>query len=67
MMSELEMSQKLGLLLEPLTNRVAKDDETTTAVISLLEAFREHRTQSNWSQDLYTDMWLEFVPWHSEN
>jgi hypothetical protein len=67
MMSELEMSQKLGLVLEPTQNRIAASNETIASVVSLLETFREHRTQAEWSQDLYTDMWLEFVPWHSDN
>jgi hypothetical protein len=67
MMTELEMSRKLGLILEPVKNRLRVNTENETAMGGLIAALFEQAEQKILMDGLFEETWLDFVPWHSDN
>lgn len=67
MMTELEMSRKLGLILEPSKNRFTLTQESESAINGLIGALFEQAEQKLLMDGLFEETWLDFVPWHSDN
>ena len=67
MMTELEMSRKLGLILEPANNKVHLTMENSLALESLVAGIQQQHSQRHLLGELFQDLWLDFVPWHSDN
>ncbi len=66
-MTELEMSVTLGLLIEPEKNFVHIDKDLKEDINHIANAFTEISRQKCTLGAFHTDIWLEFVPWHSLN
>lgn len=67
MMTELEMCDTLGILIEPGRNRVKVTRELRQNIGLISQAFSEMTTQKELYGTVNQDIWLEFVPWHSLN
>ncbi len=66
-MTELEMSQTLGMIMDPVRNRLAVTSDLALEMTQLGMAFTQAIRQRPHLGTLNPDLWLEFVPWHSLN
>jgi hypothetical protein len=66
-MTELELCNTLGILVEPDKNRVALTEEVRQSIEQVSSAIRESGCQRRIFGVLNQDLWLEFIPWHSLN
>lgn len=66
-MTELELSQKLGIILEPEANYVEMTENMVACLHTLRETFREQDRQRLDIGSVYDELWLELLPWHSLN
>lgn len=67
MMTELEMSLTLGLVIEPENNRVHVDPLIQTEIMFLKHIFSIARMQSAEIGRANPDLWAELLPWNSVN
>jgi hypothetical protein len=66
-MTETEMSAVLGMLNEPVRNRVQCDPLMVSELIYLKHIFAAADTQKKMLGPVNPDLWCEFLPWHSLN
>jgi hypothetical protein len=66
-MTELEMSETLGIILDPENNRLSISKQLRWDIQKVYRAFSEANTQRESFGTLNEDLWLEFIPWHSLN
>ena len=67
-MSELELCDTLGILLEPEQNRLKLRNEDQLDDIQFLTCvLSEINQQKKEFGTLNPDIWLELIPWHSLN
>ena len=66
-MTELELSKKLGIILEPEENHVEVTESLVACLHTLRETFREQDKQRFEMGSIYEELWLELLPWHSLN
>jgi hypothetical protein len=67
LMTELEMSLSLGLVIEPVRNRIDADELIKSEILYLHHIFAIRRNQSREIGNLSTESWIEMLPWHSAN
>lgn len=66
-MTETEMANLLGLLIEPVQNRVLMERLSLVELIELQQSFKRTEDQRQTMGAVNPDLWTEFVPWHSLN
>jgi len=66
-MTELEMCDALGILLDPDKNAVTIDSIILENIAKVSRALAELSDQKAILGTLNQEMWLAFVPWHSLN
>ena len=67
-MNEVEMADALGLLVEPVANRVYPDVALRASIHELCSTFREAESQKVQIGTLNQDaVWVGLLPWHSLN
>jgi hypothetical protein len=66
-MNEMEMSVVLGMLSEPVKNRVQLDPLLTSELLYLKHIFAAVESQKRHIGPVNPDLWCEFLPWHSMN
>lgn len=66
-MNELEMALTLGILPEPVRNRVHVDAFMQLEIAFLSEIFKISRLQKEDIGSANGDLWSELLPWHSMN
>ena len=66
-MTELEMSLTLGLLTEPVKNRVHADPVIFAEVMYLKHIFMISKNQKQEIGCANPDTWADLLPWHSLN
>ena len=66
-MTKLELSKKLGILLDPESNRVDCDADVEAAIKDLVHSFAVQSLQSKLMGRVQKNLWLELLPWHSYN
>jgi hypothetical protein len=66
-MTELEMCDALGILLDPDQNAVTIDQTILENIAKVSRALVEVSDQKALLGTLNQEMWLAFVPWHSFN
>jgi hypothetical protein len=66
-MTELELFDNLGILLDPEQNRVSVTPAIRENINMLSSVFSEMNTQKRRFGTLNPDIWLELIPWHSLN
>jgi hypothetical protein len=65
-MSANALMATLGIIDDPLHNRLTCP-HALQSVQELILVFRHSETQEALMKDSYTNLWLEFLPWHSLN
>lgn len=66
-MTELELCDHLGLLLEPTKNRVVMNEDLENDIAYVNLVFAEATLQKSDLGPVQQDLWLELIPWHSLN
>jgi hypothetical protein len=66
-MTELEMAMTLGILPEPVRNRVEVDAFLQAEITYLSHVFAIAHRQKQAFGTVNQDMWCELLPWHSMN
>lgn len=66
-MTEVEMSRTLGILADPEKNRLPIGEDLRDDIQMLCMTFQEMMDQKEDYGSVNTDLWLEFIPWHSLN
>jgi hypothetical protein len=66
-MTEQQLSHSLGLLAEPVKNRVKASAQLETEILLLSQIFATVTKQKRHMGAVNPDIWVEFVPWHSNN
>jgi len=66
-MTELEMSLTLGLMSEPVRNRVQMDPVIQAEIMYLKHIFDIAKNQRSEVGRANPDVWAELLPWHSMN
>ncbi len=66
-MNELEMAMTLGILPEPVQNRVHMDPFIEAEITYLAQVFQVVDGQKKAIGSFSTDAWCELLPWHSMN
>ncbi len=66
-MNELEMAIKLGMVSEPVQNRVEIDPLLQAELSYLSHIFDVVNGQKKAMGSLNPDIWCELLPWHSMN
>jgi hypothetical protein len=64
---ELAFATLLGLVLEPVQNKIALTPELSEQVQELTMVFQVSKAQQSLLRPLCTDAWIDLVPWHSFN
>jgi hypothetical protein len=67
MMTELEMSLSLGLVLETEKNRLKSDPQAKAEILYLQHIFAIQKIQRQEMGELNSENWLALIPWHSSN
>lgn len=66
-MNELEMALTLGILPEPVKNRVPVDEFLKAEISYLSHVFAVAQGQKQTIGSVNPDIWCELLPWHSMN
>jgi hypothetical protein len=66
-MNEMDLCMTLGILPEPVKNRVSVDPEIHSQIIYLKEIFTTLQAQREHIGIFNPDLWCELLPWHSMN
>ncbi|MDX2085225.1 MAG: hypothetical protein SFZ03_07545 [Candidatus Melainabacteria bacterium] len=66
-MKETDVAIALGLLDEPVCNRVPLDAYLRADIYALKSAFQQLSAQKSALGSVNPDLWCELVPWHSMN
>ncbi|MEB3288087.1 MAG: hypothetical protein VKJ04_11355 [Vampirovibrionales bacterium] len=67
MMTELELSLTLGVVTEPVKNRVNVDPLLEVEIMFLKQIFQIARIQRDEVGHANPDAWADLLPWHSLN
>jgi hypothetical protein len=67
MMTEVQMSEVLGLLSDPIHNFVKMDALLEYEILSLKSTFAMLSIQKKMIGTVNPDLWCEFMPWNSLN
>ncbi len=67
MMTELELCETLGIVHDPDKNRLVGVGDIKIIVETLCSALHESSQQKHHYGSVNTDLWLDFLPWHSLN
>jgi hypothetical protein len=66
-MTEQELCVALGLLDEPVNNRLCLTASLAADLQAVVKGLQAAKAQKQWLGVLHTDLWSEFLPWHSLN
>ncbi|MGE0200504.1 MAG: hypothetical protein AB7P76_06015 [Candidatus Melainabacteria bacterium] len=66
-MTELEMALTLGLLNEPVRNKVQMNPLIEAEILYLKHIFVINQTQRKEIGSVNGDIWADLLPWHSLN
>jgi hypothetical protein len=66
-MTEQELCLALGLLEEPCHNRIALTEKTISHLLQVSQALTVSHQQKEMFGSVGSELWLDFLPWHSLN
>lgn len=64
-MTETQLGRKMGIIADPVANKVDVDSHTLNVMLRVFEMNRVQRDQLGGTAN--PDLWCEFLPWHSLN
>ncbi|MFM7389342.1 MAG: hypothetical protein ACKO34_01810 [Vampirovibrionales bacterium] len=66
-LTAVQVSATLGLIEDPLKNKVIFTATQKEHFFELIAVFKEAQRQSKLLKPTTEDIWVEFLPWHSLN
>jgi hypothetical protein len=66
-MTDIQLSSTLGIIQEPIKNKVHFSNEQAEQFMELTFVLRQAESQQKLLKPTTENLWVEFLPWHSLN